>query len=169
MTSRGIVLVGFMGCGKTTVGAELARRLDCDFVDLDTFITENMGRTPAEIIQQDGEPEFRVIETHSLKKVLEISGPNVIALGGGAWTISVNRTLVGQQSRLSIWLDTPFEFCWQRIAPSGDVVRPLAPDRKTAKELYESRRDSYALASVRVEVREGDSVHAIVDKILSLI
>lgn len=169
MTNRRIVLVGFMGCGKTTVGKELARRLGCNLLDLDSFISQTQGRSPAEIIQQDGEPEFRAIETRSLKEVLNISGPNVIALGGGAWTMPAIRTLVEDQNCLSAWLDAPFELCWQRITPSNDVVRPLAPDRKTAQELYESRLESYWLASMRVEVCEGDSVEAIADKILSLV
>ncbi len=67
---RCIALVGFMGCGKTTVGQEVARRLNGDFIDLDSFITENFGRTPAEIIRADGEPAFRSIETQALEEVL---------------------------------------------------------------------------------------------------
>jgi shikimate kinase len=141
--------------------------LGCNLLDLDLFISETQGRSPAEIIQQDGEPEFRAIETRSLEEVLKISG--VIALGGGAWTMPAIRTLVEDQNCLSVWLDAPFELCWQRITPSNDVVRPLAPDRKTAQALYESRLESYGLASIRVEVCESDSVEAIADKILSLV
>jgi shikimate kinase len=168
MTDRRIVLVGFMGCGKTTVGRELARRLNCELLDLDSFITERQGRSPAEIIQQDGEPAFRVIETSALDDVLRQSELRVIALGGGTWTVVENRALIAFDECVGVWLDAPFELCWKRIT-SGGIVRPLAPDRKTAQELYESRVESYALASIRVQFREGDSGKAIVDKILSLV
>ena len=52
---RRIIILGFMGCGKTTVATELARQLECRFIDLDSFITDSQGRSPAEIIEQDGE------------------------------------------------------------------------------------------------------------------
>ena len=152
MTSLRIVLVGFMGCGKTTVGQELARRLGGDFIDLDTFIAENIGRTPAEIIRDDGEPAFRSIETRALEEVLRERGVRVIALGGGAWTMPANRTLVENQNCLSIWLDGPFELCWKRISAEGNPTRPLAPDRETARKLYEERHAAYRLAQLRIDV-----------------
>src|SRR5437870_9118375 len=83
--NRRIVILGFMGCGKTTVAKELARQLDCNFVDLDSFLTEREGRSPAEIIEQDGEPAFRQIESLALTEVLKDRDARVIALGGGTW------------------------------------------------------------------------------------
>src|SRR3979409_228157 len=91
---RRIVIVGFMGCGKTTVAKALAHRLHGDSIDLDSFIAE--GRSPAEIIEQDGEPAFRKIETEALRTVLAKKDAGVIALGGGAWTIEANRGLIVQ-------------------------------------------------------------------------
>ena len=147
--NRRIVIVGFMGCGKTTAAKALARQLGCPMIDLDSFITEGEGRSPAEIIEQDGEPAFREIETRVLQDVLENSAARVIALGGGAWTIEANRALVAQHDCLSIWLDTPFDLCWQRII-SGRTVRPLAPDRESAQQLYESRRATYELSDLKI-------------------
>src|SRR5712692_9279206 len=115
MTERRIVIVGFMGCGKTTVAEELARRLGCGMIDLDSFIAEREGCSPAEIIKEDAEPAFRAIETRALRHILENNSARVLALGGGAWTIESNRKLVAQAGCLSVWLDTPFELCWQRI------------------------------------------------------
>ncbi len=149
---RRIVIVGFMGCGKTTVAEELARRLGCGMIDLDSFIAEREGRSPAEIIKQDGEPAFRAIETRALQAVLENDAACVIALGGGAWTIQANRTLAEEYDCLSVWLDAPFELCWQRITASG-TIRPLAPNRESAQTLYESRRASYELAELHVDSR----------------
>src|SRR3982074_1215932 len=93
---RRIVIVGFMGCGKTTVAKTLALQLGCNVIDLDSFITEREGRSAAEIIAQDGEPSFRKIEKQALGDALESGDPRVISLGGGAWTIEANRALVAQ-------------------------------------------------------------------------
>jgi shikimate kinase len=155
MTERRIIVVGFMGCGKTTVARALAERLGCAMVDLDSFITDREGHTPAEIIVQDSEPSFREIETQALRVVLEENAARVIALGGGAWMIEANRALAAKHDCLSVWLDAPFELCWERIQSSG-AIRPLAPDRENAKALYESRRASYQLAQLRVEATKSE-------------
>ena len=168
MKNHRIVLVGFMGCGKTTVAKELARRLDCDFVDLDTFITESRGQSPAEIIQQDGEPAFREIETGALSYVLGQDGNRVVAFGGGTWVIEKNRNLVSQHGFSSVWLDAPFGLCWKRIT-GNQTVRPLAPDMDTALKLYSSRLDSYRRASIRVTVNEADSAASLASGILDLL
>jgi shikimate kinase len=150
MKNRRIVIVGFMGSGKTTVADALARRLGCDSIDLDSFITERVGRSPAELIQQDGEAAFREVETQALRDALEKTSARVIALGGGAWTIEANRTLVAEHDCLSIWLDAPFEVCWERIISSANTIRPMAPDRERAQSLFQIRRDSYELAQLRL-------------------
>jgi len=150
MKPRRIVIVGFMGSGKTTVANALARQLGCDSIDLDSFITERKGRSPAEIIEQDGEAAFREIETQALRDALENSDARVIALGGGAWTIEANRALVAEHDCLSIWLDAPFELCWDRIISSANTIRPMAPDRESAQNLFQVRRDSYELAQLRL-------------------
>ena len=147
---RRIVIVGFMGCGKTTVAKTLARQLGCNVIDLDSFITEREGRSAAEIIAQDGEPSFRKIETQALGDALENGDPRVISLGGGAWTVAANRALVAQHDCLSVWLDAPFELCWERITTNPKTIRPLAPNRETAQRLHESRRASYLLAQLHV-------------------
>ena len=148
---RRIVIVGFMGCGKTTVAKTLARQLGCNVTDLDSFITEREGRSAAEIIAQDGEPSFRKIETRALGDALENSDPRVISLGGGAWTVAANRALVAQHDCLSVWLDAPFELCWERITANPKTIRPLAPNRETAQKLHKSRRASYRLAQLQVD------------------
>src|SRR5712691_8175196 len=150
MKDHRIVIVGFMGCGKTTVGRALAQRLGREMIDLDSLITEREGRTPAEIIEEDGEPAFREIETHALRDALKTDDASVIALGGGAWTIEANRALVAQHDCLSVWLDAPFELCWDRIISSANTIRPMAPDREIAQNLFQERRDSYELAQLRL-------------------
>ena len=150
MMKRRIVIVGFMGCGKTSVAKALACRLGCEMRDLDSFIAAREGRSPAEIIEQDGESAFREIETRALQDVLEKNDARIVALGGGAWTIETNRALVAHHDCLSVWLDVPFELCWERIK-SSNRKRPLAPDRESAQKLYESRRASYELAQLTIK------------------
>jgi shikimate kinase len=164
MSDRRIVILGFMACGKTTVGQELARQMDCQFVDLDSFITERTGHTPAEIISQDGETFFRDVETLALRDLLQDTSVQVIALGGGTWTIPANRTLVALHNCATIWLDAPFEVCWERIETSTNV-RPLAPTREEALAKFESRRADYASAERQISISASDLIETVVDVI----
>jgi shikimate kinase len=164
MTTRRIVIFGFMACGKTTVGEELARQLNCVFIDLDAFISGREGRSAADIIMQDGEGAFRELETLALRDVLHDRHVHVIALGGGTWVIPANRTIVALYDCLTVWLDTPFETCWQRIE-SAKTARPIAPDRETAKKRFDERCDFYALAERRIEVEAEDGVERVVEKL----
>ena len=164
MKDRRIVIVGFMGCGKTTVANALAQRLGCAMIDLDSFISDREGRSPAELIKEDGEPAFREIEARALQDVLEKNAARVIALGGGAWTVATNRALVEKNDCPSVWLDAPFELCWERITSSG-TTRPLAPDRETARKLYDSRRPTYSLAQIRIDSSEMKPPDEIVNEV----
>ena len=164
MSTRRIVILGFMACGKTTVGEELARQLKCGFVALDSFISDREGRSPAEIITQDGQESFRELETLALRDVLQNRQAHVISLGGGTWMKAANRTMVALFDCLTIWLDTPFEICWERISNSS-TVRPLAPNLETARNRFDERRVFYALAERRVAVETEDSVQRVVEKL----
>ncbi len=164
-----IVITGFMGAGKTTVACALAAHLDCQMLDLDDFITARTGRTPQEIIDEEGEPRFREIETAALRQALEQTSARVIALGGGAWTIADNRALITQHNCLSVWLDAPFDLCWRRIAITNAAARPLARNRESTQLLYEERRQFYQLASVHVEMQGTSGVADVVAEIVELV
>src|SRR5215468_10756623 len=103
MSTRRIVILGFMACGKTTVANEVARRLSSRVVDLDSFITNREKRSPAEIINHDGEDSFRDVETLALRDVLQDKHVLVIALGGGTWNTPANRTLIALHDCLTVW------------------------------------------------------------------
>lgn len=165
MTSP-IVIIGFMGTGKTTVARLLASRLGCFVVDVDELITEKSGRSPREIIEQDGETAFREIETRTLREVFVAGKAGVVALGGGAWTVARNRELIAEHDGFTVWLDAPFDLCWRRIE-QGPEPRPLAPSREAAAKLYRGRLHVYALAKVRIAVAEGDSAEDIAMRIAS--
>jgi shikimate kinase len=159
-----IVITGFMGAGKTTVSSALARRLACSMIDLDRFIEEREGRTPQVIIDEDGEPKFREIESRALREALATKTARIIALGGGTWTISSNRVLINEHGAFTVWLDAPFELCWQRIT-RVNLSRPLARDFGSARRLYDERRAVYDQAMLRVRVNEGKSAGAIAAEI----
>jgi shikimate kinase len=142
-----------MGCGKTKLARELARRLDVVMVDLDDQITKRAGRSPAQLIDEDGEPAFRAVETDTLRHVLQEGEAGVIALGGGAWIQEANRQLVDRYRCVSVWLDAPFEMCWARIEASQED-RPLGRTRDQAFALFQQRRPVYELAVVHVPAYE---------------
>lgn len=145
-----------MGSGKTTVARRLALILGREMLDLDHVIAEQEGQTAKEIIEHGGEDLFREIETGCIGKVLANGLPGVIALGGGAWTLERNRNLINRHGCITVWLDAPFEVCWDRILRSGGG-RPLARDEGQARMLYAERKPQYALAQLHVEVTANKS------------
>lgn len=156
-----IVITGFMGSGKTILARELARRLNLEMVDLDERITERKGKTPAQLIVEDGEDVFRAIESKVLSELLETDDASVIALGGGAWIVEGNRHLINQYRCLSVWLDLPFEVCWARIETSREY-RPLGKSREQAQALFNQRKPVYELANIHVHVTGEEDLDSLV-------
>jgi shikimate kinase len=166
MKPRGpIVITGFMGCGKSMVARELARRRNVVMVDLDELITSRLGRSPAQIISEDGEREFREIETKALRELLRSGEAGVIALGGGAWIEETNRELFDEYDCASVWLDVPFEICWKRIEASSEE-RPLGKTREQAEERYVQRKPIYELAKIHIRVSADATIDELVSRIL---
>ena len=166
MSRARVVLTGFMGAGKTTVAHALARLLECAALDLDELITLREGRTPRQLIDDEGETVFREAETRALATALESSTARVIATGGGAWTMERNRALARAHGCLTVWLDAPFELCWQRIGGVDDA-RPLARDREQAQKLYDERLAAYSLAELRVRLTPALGVEEIAARIVA--
>lgn len=166
--ARPIVITGFMGCGKSLVARALAQHLNVSFVDLDENITARTGRTPAQLITEDGEPAFRRIETDALREVLDDGEAGVIALGGGAWIEDANRELIDQYGCASIWLDVPFEVCWARIETAGED-RPLGRTKTQAAALYERRRPVYQLATIHVPLLGHEQLDDLITHVRSMI
>ncbi|HXR78658.1 MAG TPA: shikimate kinase [Bryobacteraceae bacterium] len=163
----GLYLVGFMGAGKSTIGAALADELGWPFIDVDAEIEKREGVPISELFAQRGEAAFRDIETDQIRRCIhavQSGAPSVIALGGGAFTQPRNWDLL-EDNGITIWLDCPFEIVCQRL--DGDHTRPLAQDRDRFARLFEDRRPLYGRADFHVQVAVED-VDAIVQRILQL-
>src|SRR5205823_4188384 len=164
-TQPRIIITGFMCAGKTTVARALAARLNCAWLDLDEFVAARASRSVPAIINADGEARFRELETEALRAALR-TDVRVIATGGGTWMVEHNRALIAQHDCVTVWLDAPFELCWQRIIESDDA-RPLAPDRASARARYDERRAYYQLAPHRVVVSAEQSADECAAEILA--
>jgi shikimate kinase len=163
----GIYLVGFMGCGKSTVGRALAGELGWSFFDLDDEIERREGLPVVEIFEMRGEAGFREAETAALRelvKAVESGRPQVISLGGGTFLPEENFDLISNHG-VAVWLDPPLDVILRRVAGFGH--RPLARDPERLKELYESRRAGYARADFHLEII-SDDVDENVGKIMDL-
>ena len=142
-----IYLVGFMGCGKTTVAGVLARRLGWQSEDIDELIEARERRPVADIFARQGEAYFRRIERDIVRLLLPLRHV-VVAAGGGTFVDTDNRAAM-MLDGLTIWLEVPFEVVLARVPADGR--RPLAGDRVQMGQLFASRQAAYSLAHVRID------------------
>ena len=163
MSTRPIVLVGFMASGKTTVGGHLAQRLSLPFVDVDAVIEKSAGKPIADIFATEGEGGFRSRERQALDEVLS-QGPAVVATGGGApcqpGAIETLRAR-GRVVTLHSTVDDAFE-------RGGDAsTRPLlAQPRDQLEDLYRSRQTHYRQAHLAVDTAAGSALQ-VSDQVVS--
>ena len=149
---RHLVLAGFMGAGKTTIGRAAAERLGRRFVDLDREIERAEGLPVAGIFAARGEVEFRVLERRRALEALREATPAVISFGGGALESGQIRDAVRERA-LCILIEVDPDEAWRRV---GGTDRPLAQDEGAFRELYEERRAVYeGAADARARDVEG--------------
>lgn len=141
---RRLVLTGFMGAGKSTVGRLLAGRLGWDFLDLDAYIESRSGLPIPSIFAQHGERHFRKLESQALASAL---GRNniVLALGGGAPETLTNRLLLEQTpATATIFLDATFSTLYDRCVLQAEATdRPNLADPVAAKSRFLARQPLY--------------------------
>jgi shikimate kinase len=145
-----IVLVGFMGAGKTTVGQLLAGRLGLPFADADAVIEDQTGTPVRQIFADRGEPAFRALEHETIASLL--GGPRlVLALGGGAVEHEQTRRVLASAEQ-TVYLHVPYEAALGRVG--GDDGRPMLA-RADLAEVYQRRLAAYA-AVATLTVPTGD-------------
>ena len=161
-----IVLTGFMGAGKSTVGKLVAERLGWPFADSDHFIEARAGIAIAEIFRRDGEAAFRALETEVIEE-LTSREPLVLALGGGALeSLSTRQRLVSLPHTCIVFLDAPLEVLVARcIDQPGAAVRPVLADRERLAQRLATRLPLYREAHLTVPTRDLH-VDAVAENIL---
>ena len=120
-----IVLVGYRGSGKTTIGRKLADRLWQPFVDVDDWIVKRAGKNIRDIFAQDGEPYFRDIESQVIREISGLS-EHVIGMGGGSLGREENRRAIKEAKHQIVYLRCEAAALHQRIAadPQSNLTRP---------------------------------------------
>lgn len=141
-----IILCGFMGCGKSTVGALLSKKLGMSFIDLDTYIEKKEGMSVSKIFDTHGEAYFRKLEREAAAELAKKNGL-IIAAGGGTLVYKENVETFKTSGKI-ILLDVPAEVIMERL--KGDTTRPLLQcddKNKKIRELYEKRMPLYKQAA----------------------
>ena len=150
MLDRPVILTGFMGSGKSTVGRVLAKELGCPFIDLDEYISSEAGKTINEIFTETGEIAFRKMESICLEKVLN-GDMAVIATGGGS-VISVQNRILMRNKGYIVNLLAPISLLMKRLHKTND--RPLYAANITEdrlSRLMDERKLFYADADIRID------------------
>ena len=159
-----IFLCGFMGCGKSTIGQKLAKKLNVPFTDMDEYIEQQAGKNIPEIFAQEGEEHFRDLETQAVRDLSEREG--VIACGGGAMLRDINAKIAAEHG-IVLFLDVPFRTCYLRIA---NTDRPIVrrSSRQELYNLYRKRRGIYRRHSTH-QIDASQSATVMVQKITALL
>jgi len=141
-TLRHIVLTGFMGAGKSTVGRLVAARLGWKFLDLDDHLEARAGLSVPEIFARHGETHFRRLESSALASALG-QPRTVLALGGGTPEVLTNRLLLEQTpGTVTIFLDAPFPTLFDRCVLQ-EISRPVLADPAAAELRFAARHPLY--------------------------
>lgn len=163
---RRLVLTGFMGAGKSTIGRLLADRLHWDFLDLDTHIESRTGATIPELFALHGESRFRRLESAALASALGRSN-TILALGGGTPEELTNQLLLEQTpATFTIFLDAPFPALFDRCMLQ-DIARPVLHDPTAAQARFATRHPIYLrIAGLTIDT-SNRTPHQTVDALLT--
>jgi shikimate kinase len=162
---RGVVLVGFMGAGKSAVGRAVSRLTGAPFVDLDDRIEADAGATISEIFREAGEAAFRELERRAIREVVTVPG-RILATGGGAFVDPGNRAMLKRYAPV-IHLAVEPETVLLRLGK--DNRRPLlrgGERERKIRELMALRRDAYEEADITIPT-DRKSVQEIASLVVS--
>ncbi len=144
-----IFLIGYMGCGKTTLGEELARQMGLHYIDLDDYIEGRQGKTITEIFKEMGEGHFRELEGDALRDVAAMTDV-IVGCGGGTPCHGDNMALMNQ-SGVTVWLTT---------SPERITARLLLPDQKAKRPKVANLPDEAVLSLVGKELEARTPYYA---------
>ncbi len=153
---RNLVLVGFMGSGKSSVGRILSSLTGFALVDTDTLVAQEAGQSIPAIFKQHGEEHFRALETKVLQSLVGRIGL-IVATGGGVITVAENRKILPEIGPV-VWLDADTEHLYQRIKHSKRPLLQTADPRRTVEELYRAREPLYREAAT-LRIDSGTLTH----------
>lgn len=162
--SAALFLVGFMGCGKSSVGRIVAERAGRPFADTDALVEENEGRTIESIFRRVGEGHFREAEWRALQEI-GAQERVIVATGGGLFLGLVQRRFMRAHG-VVVWLDAPLSIVRERLRASAGRPLWLDADPIAQRAFFEKRRAVYALADARVEAGTGPP-EAIASRVLA--
>ncbi|HFI0796512.1 TPA: shikimate kinase [Streptococcus suis] len=136
-----IVLLGFMGVGKSTT----ARLLDLPVYDMDQIIEKRIGMTIADYFKLEGEAAFRKVETEVLKELLALSADCLVSTGGGVVKSELNRQLLLENKANNVLLTASFEVAYERISQDSQSKRPLflQNSKEEFETIYQERMALY--------------------------
>jgi shikimate kinase len=166
-----IVLIGYRGSGKTTLGRLLAEELGFSFVDLDQIITQQAGRSIKEIFESEGEPGFRQRESETLRQALAKAN-HVISLGGGAVLAEHNRQAIQQSGHAVVYLRASAEELHRRINadPSTAAQRPsltkLGGSLEEVRTLLQQREPIYQQVKTMELDAEPNDIRALLGQLV---
>jgi len=151
-----IVLTGFMGAGKSTLGPLVAEGLGWRFVDVDATLVASEGLSIAALFEQAGEARFRALEEDAIARLLTLE-QTVLALGGGALeSASTRARLLASRHTHVVFLETPLETALARCAQqSGGAVRPVLLDQAALAGRYHQRLAHYRQAHQTLDTAQG--------------
>ena len=159
---KSIALVGFMGCGKTTLGRHLAELSGKELLDTDKLIEQKAGDTIPDIFERYGEAKFREIE-HSVFKELDFSSDKIISCGGGAVMNEDTRSILRQHSTV-VWLWTPLESGLRRISKGTRPLFNVENVEEKARTLFAQRAPIYAQCADLMMINEHISTRVLARK-----
>ncbi|MBE5962658.1 MAG: shikimate kinase [Lachnospiraceae bacterium] len=160
-----IVLIGFMGSGKTSVGTKLARAFSYQFLDTDALIEQHARKSIAQIFEEDGEEAFRQMEVEELRKLKHNCKDAIISTGGGMPMREEARMLLREMGTV-ILLRASKEVTLERLA--GDTTRPLLSGDEMEQKigsLLEKRMPYYEEAAHAVIDTDGKSFYEIINEV----
>ena len=166
---KNVILIGFMGAGKTAVGIRLSKKLGLDYIDTDQYIEEKEGMSISDIFAQKGEEYFRMLETSVIKELMQLEKPTVFSTGGGMPLREENAKLL-KELGIVIYLKAEADTIYARV--KGDTKRPLLQcddPKKKIMDLLKERNPKYEAAGNYAVIVDGKDIQTVAQEVIKLL